>query len=110
MVGRAAVFHLNGTLGLEETAMLRKAFWKCINRDLAEKLILNLEGVPTLEPSAISLFIATKNVVSKRKGHLILVGIQKPNFQLLEQTHLIKFFDIRPGLEDVWQEGTLERC
>ena len=56
--------------------------------------------MPRLDPSAISLFIGTKNVVSKHHGHLLLTGICEESHDLLRQTHLLDYFDIYETLEE----------
>ncbi len=102
--GNAAVFTLTGPLGLEETAQLRKIFWHCINEERLGKLILDLKRVPLLDCSAVSLFVATKNVVAKRRGQLILVGSLK-DFFLFERTHLDHYFDIRASVAEAMSDN-----
>jgi len=107
-VGDAAIFRLTGKMDLEGTANLRKTFWERLTQAAIAKLILDLEGVPELEPSAVSLLVATKNVVAKWKCQLILTGLQPENHQLLEQTKLLTYFDVRDSIEDALQSDRLE--
>jgi len=100
ITGDIAVFHLRGRPSLGETADLRKTFWDCISQGPVKKLILELSGVSPLDPSAISLFIATKNVVSKHHGQLVLTGISEESHALLQQTHLLNYFEICDNLEE----------
>lgn len=87
-------FQLRGRLRLEDTAHLRKAFWECLHKGGARNLILELSQVPRLEASAVSLFVATRNVVAKRKGKLVLRGVQHGNGKLLLEAGLDKYFDL----------------
>ena len=102
--GDIAIFFLSGAFGLEEMAELRGVFWACIHEGSIKKLILDLSMVPSLDCSAISLFVATKNVVAKKKGQLILVGINPTNYALLERTHLDHYFDIRADVAEALEE------
>ena len=95
----SAIFHLDGKLSLEETANLRKAFWEVIHHRTLGRLILNFENVPKLNPSVISLLVATKNVVARSHGQLILVGLKPNHQQFLERTHLYQYFEIEPDIE-----------
>ena len=97
----AVIFHLSGPPGLEGAADLRKAFWECIHDDGKKVLILDLHEMPGLGPSVVSLFISTKNVVTKHRGHLYLVGLNQAGAALLEETHLKDYFEIRESLDEV---------
>ncbi len=97
---RMVVFHLEGSLSLEETAALRQVFWECINASPVSRLILNLALVDRLDSSVISLFVATKNVISKRDGELVLAGLNARNYAMLEDTNLHQYFDIRRDVDD----------
>ena len=100
----AAVFSLVGDLSLEATATLRRVFWECINGNDVGKLVLDLSSISSLDSTMISLFVATKNVVAKRRGRLVLVGLKPADYQLLEQTHLHHYFDIRQDLSAALNE------
>ena len=99
-----AVFILRGKIGLSDAAKLRKVFWDCLTEDLVKKLVINLQAVPELDSSSISLLVATKNIATKKKSEMILVGLNAENRDLLERTNLDFYFDIR---RDV-QEGLLK--
>ena len=99
-VGQAMVFSLTGVMDLEETAQLRRAFWDAIHQSRSRKLIVDLKKVPSLAPSAISLFVATKNMVFKKKGRLVLVGLNESAYGLLEEANLDEYFDIRTTVEE----------
>lgn len=103
---KCAIFNLDGKLSLEETAHLRKAFWEVIHNQTSGRLILNFEKVPKLNPSVISLLVATKNVVARAHGQLILVGLKPNHMQFLERTHLHQYFEIRPDLDSCLEETT----
>ena len=108
LTGDTAIFKLRGIMDLEGTAALRKTFWERFTNGSVSTLILDLSGVPLLEPSAVSLLVATKNVVAKWKGRLILTGLRKENMQLLEQTNLVNYFDIRASNEEALRSGCPE--
>ena len=93
------IFQLKGTLCLEDTAMLRKAFWNAINQYPIKRLILDFARVPTIDSSVISLLVATKNLVGKNHGDLILVHLNGSHKQFLEQIHLFGYFHIQSDLE-----------
>ena len=95
----AAIFHLSGHPGLEGAAQLRKAFWECIHDSGKRLLVLDLFEVPALGPSVISLFISTKNVVTRHRGRLVLVGVNEKGMALLEETHLDDYFHIADSLD-----------
>jgi len=102
---KCAIFNLDSTLSLEETANLRKAFWEVIHEKTVDHLIINVENVPKLNPSVISLLVATKNVVARSRGKLILVGLKPNHKQFLERMHLYQYFDIRQDIEGCFQEA-----
>ncbi|MBO1320066.1 STAS domain-containing protein [Acanthopleuribacter pedis] len=93
--GKDAIFQLSGALGLEETAALRPVFWETMQETEAERIIVDLKAVSRLDASMISLFVATKNGLTKRRRRLILCGMKREIFQVFEQTNLNAYFDIR---------------
>ncbi|CAM2067875.1 STAS domain-containing protein [Sulfidibacter corallicola] len=101
----AAIFFLQGRVGLEETAVMRKAFWECIVEENPGCLIVDLSGVPALDSSVISLLVATKNAIGKRRGHLLLSGLRRDSYQLFEQTNLHQYFEIRRTLDEAVEAG-----
>lgn len=110
--GSVLVFHLEGSLSLEETAALRQVFWECINAAPVTRLILNLALVDRLDSSVISLFVATKSVISKRDGCLVLVGMNARNYAMLEDTNLHHYFDIRGDVEEAMgsRQSQVHQC
>ena len=100
----AAVFHLSGRINLEKTAQLREMFWICLDQERVKKLIIDLAGVPSLDPSSVSLLVSTKNVVTKYRAELVLVGLNSGNYAMLEKTHLHFYFDIRANVAQALEE------
>ena len=96
--GSAWIFALPTPLDLSQMARLRKLFWQFIHEDGFEVLIIDLANIDHLDSSAISLLVATKNVVQKRRGRLALVGLDMDNLHILERLHLDCYFEI---FEDV---------
>ena len=90
----AMVFRLRGRLSLSQGADLRKQFWEAVYGGRTRKLILELSGVSELDPSTISLFIATRHMVDKRHGRLLLAGLNEAHYQVLSRTSLLDYFDI----------------
>lgn len=93
--GETALCVLLKELDLEEGARLRKVFWDVAHQDGVRQLVVDLHRVDRLDPSAISLLVSTQSAVAKRKCSLILVGLQDHAHELLEQTHLDQYFEIR---------------
>jgi len=97
--GETVVFGLKGRITLEGAARLRKAFWDALHDVPTRTLILQLDEVPSLDPSALSLFVATKNVAAKRRAELVLEGLSKPNRELLARIHLLEYFSVRDATD-----------
>lgn len=98
--GHSVIFYLEGTIRLEDISHLRKAFWESMNEEGVQELIINLEGVKSVDPTGISLFISTKNSISKINGRLVLVGLPKSMMAVLERTNLLHYFELRGDVKD----------
>lgn len=93
--GSDKIFLLSGELGLEETAALRPLLWSVMEEPAVTRVIIDLTAAKRVDASVISLFVATKNGLSKRRRRLLLCGMKREIFQLFEQTNLNAYFDIR---------------
>lgn len=93
--GSDKIFQLSGELGLEETAALRPLLWSVMEEPEVTRVIIDLTGAKRVDASVISLFVATKNGLGKRRRRLLLCGMKREIFQLFEQTNLNAYFDIR---------------
>lgn len=96
----AMVYTLRGKIELVQTATLRRIFWDCLHEDGIDRLIIDLSGVPELGSSAISLFVSTKNVVTKRRAKMIFIGLSQAAHDFLVRMHLHYYFDIAESLEE----------
>jgi anti-sigma B factor antagonist len=97
--GRAVV-HVSGEVDMYNSRKLRETLFDLIQKRKIKKLIVNLDGVPSMDSSGIATLMEGLNEVKKNSGEIILVGVHESLRGVLSLTGLLGVFDIRPTVED----------
>ena len=67
------------------------------------RLILDMSGVPSVEPQGLSVLVRTRRLLDEQGARLVLHGCQPAVKDLLESTRLSKLFEVEtpssPGAE-----------
>ena len=99
--GKTVIFACGDKILLEDIAALREAFYEAMAEGL-DTLVLDLSKINHIDSSGISLFVSTKNALSKLNAHLVLAGMIPSVLDIFLKTSLDAYFDIRP----TWTEET----
>lgn len=97
--GRAVV-HVSGDVDMYNSRKLRETLFDLIQKRKQKKIIVNLDGVPSMDSSGIATLMEGLNEIKKNGGEIILAGVHESLRGVLSLTGLLGVFDIRPSVED----------
>ncbi|MHB0976264.1 MAG: STAS domain-containing protein [Candidatus Aquicultorales bacterium] len=88
-----ATLSLSGELDFHTSSDLRIALEQVLAVPGVEELVLDLQGLTLIDSSGLGMLLFASKEMEKRNGKVLLKTNQLVN-ELLEITHLDKFFDI----------------
>ncbi|MDX2199925.1 MAG: STAS domain-containing protein [Phycisphaerae bacterium] len=97
--GSLRVVRLLGEIDLGSSPRLRQQFLALVE-DKDPKYIVDLSGVPYMDSSGVGTLVEFKRKLERRRGQVVLVGIQPRVRSLFEITKLDKFFVITATLDE----------
>ena len=95
-----AVVYVAGEVDMYNSRKLRETLFDLIQKRKQKKLIISLDGVPSMDSSGIATLMEALNEVNKNDGAFVLVGVHESLRGVLSLTGLLGVFDIRPAVED----------
>jgi anti-sigma B factor antagonist len=95
-----AVVHVTGEVDMSNSRKLRETLLDLIKKRNQKKLVVNLDGVPSMDSSGIATLMEALHEAKKTDGEIILVGVHESLRGVLSLTGLLGVFDIRLTVED----------
>ncbi len=92
--GDALIITVHGEIDLHSSPELRTDLLALLQKTNAQRLILNLEGVPYMDSSAIAVLVEALQKLRKTGGKVILTNLQPRVKGLLEIARLHSIFGI----------------
>jgi len=100
---RAVIFHLTGRLDIPGTMTL----WSELRRTRIDRpvVLLDLAGVPEIEPCALAVFATTQRLMRLKRHRFGLVHVRAQPLGMVRQRHLHRVVEIISGPLEEWLDG-----
>jgi anti-anti-sigma factor len=95
-----AIVHVTGEVDMSNSRKLREKLLELFQKRNQKKVVVNLDGVPSMDSSGIATLMEGMHEAKKVDGEVILVGVHESLRGVLSLTGLLGVFDIRPTVED----------
>ncbi len=95
-----AVVHVSGEVDMSNSRKLREILLDLIKKRKQTKIVVNLDGVPSMDSSGIATLMEALHEAKNIDGEIILVGVHESLRGVLSLTGLLGVFDIRPSVAD----------
>ena len=92
--GDAIILSVSGELDLHNSPELRSHLLDLLNRTKANRLVLNLTGVPYMDSSALAVLVEALKKLMKTGGRVFLVALHPRVKGLIEIARLATIFGI----------------
>ncbi|HEV2295944.1 MAG TPA: anti-sigma factor antagonist [Tepidisphaeraceae bacterium] len=98
--GDAVVASLVGEIDLHNSPKVRAALLDALQREKPQRLILNLQGVPYMDSSAIAVLVESLQKIRRTGGKIYLTNLQPRVKGLLEIARLDAIFVLADSEEE----------
>jgi anti-sigma B factor antagonist len=98
--GSRSVVHLSGDIDLSSSPRLRETLLDLLQKRRQELVVVNMERVQHVDSSCIASLVEGLQEARQHNARFVLVGLRESTRNLLELTHLLQTFEIRPTVED----------
>lgn len=95
-----SVVHVTGEVDMSNSRKLRETLLDLFQKRKQKKVVVNLDGVPSMDSSGIATLMEGMHEAKKVDGQIILVGVHESLRGVLSLTGLLGVFDIRPSVAD----------
>lgn len=98
--GDAVLASIVGEIDLHNSPQVRTTLLETLQREQPQRLILNLEGVPYMDSSAIAVLVESLQKIRKLGGKIYLTNLQPRVKGLLEIARLDAIFVLTASEEE----------
>ncbi len=98
--GEAVLASIVGEIDLHNSPQVRTTLLETLQREQPQRLILNLEGVPYMDSSAIAVLVESLQKIRKLGGKIYLTNLQPRVKGLLEIARLDAIFVLTASEEE----------
>lgn len=95
-----AIVHVTGEVDMYNSRKLRETLFDLIQKRKQKRIVVNLDGVPSMDSSGIATLMEGLNEIKKNGGEIILANVHESLRGVLNLTGLLGVFDIRESVED----------
>jgi anti-anti-sigma factor len=90
---------LSGAMDIYTSNQLKDSVMKIIKNNV-ERLVIDLDGVKSVDSSGIGALVAIVSTLKKLNCPLVIVVVSGPVLQALEATSIKSYFTIVPSLQE----------
>lgn len=94
-----SVVSLAGEIDLRSSPGMRESLRE-YTHERSGKFVFDLSEVTYIDSSGVGTLVELKRSIDRRKGQLVLVGLQPRVRSVMEMTRLDQFFDIRATVNE----------